>query len=256
VAASPFGVYGMSQYLPSTAGGSTMYIESAPTSFDGYSTSTNSYTALAGPSAAFYYYNSTAYSGGFLWSFTSGDLIQYNIATNAWTTTKTGLTTSSTAQTAADDSGNIWGYQSEGTLQEYNTSTGVVTTHILTTALAGGDEPRIVWDSCAGLLYLADYDSTPFYSYNPSTGVQTTLASLPGGNTIQDGVCSDHSGHVFAVTNTPLMYQYTISTGTWTAMPSGGLTGNSNSACGVGSDGYLYATDPESSTSMYRIKLQ
>jgi hypothetical protein len=41
--------------------------------------------------------------------------------------------------------------------------------------------------------------------------------------------------------------------GEWKPLPSGGPTGNSESYCAVGADGYLYAGD---SGSMYRIQLQ
>jgi hypothetical protein len=62
-------------------------------------------------------------------------------------------------------------------------------------------------------------------------------------------------GHLFTVTNTNTVYQYTIATGTWTAMPTGGPTGANNSYCGVGADGFLYVADPNESNSIYRIQL-
>jgi hypothetical protein len=138
---------------------------------------------------------------------------------------------------------------------EYNTSTNAVTYHSLSTTLSGG-EPRISFDSCTQLLFVTQYESTQFYSYNPTTGVQTQLASLPNGLAIQDGFCGDRSGHLFTVTVSAQAYQYTIATNTWTAMPTGGPIGEYNSACGVGADGYLYMTDPDESSSMYRIQLQ
>jgi hypothetical protein len=172
---------------------------------------------------------------------------------NTWTTPATGVATAGSAQTAVDDSGNLWGYSTNSALIEYNIAAGTSTIHALTTTIPG--EPRIAWDSCSALFYVGTYSQTPFYSFNAATGVQTTLTSLPAGLTLQDGFCGDRSGHIFAVTNSSLMYQYTISTGAWAALPSGGVVGSNNSACGVGANGFLYVTDPSESTAMYRIQL-
>jgi len=119
----------------------------------------------------------------------------------------------------------------------------------------GGFEPRIAYDSCSGLLYLADYSTTPFYSYDPVSGTQTTLSSMPGSYTeFMDGFCGDRSGHIYAMSNSSTVYQYDITSATWSALPSGPTSG-SNSACGVGADGYLYMTDPGAGSAMWRIQL-
>jgi hypothetical protein len=253
VAADPFSDgMGMSGYLPAGAT-ATMY----PLYFsemDQYSSATNTYTALAAPPVEFSDWPSAAYISGSLWVATGGDIIGYDIATNTWTTAATGLTIATLSQTTNDDSGNLWTFSSESTLLEYDTLTSTSSSHALKTALTYV-EGRIVYDSCSDLLYITSYNQTAFYSYSPSTGVQTTLAGLPGGLYFQDGFCGDRSGHIFAVIDGSPMYQYTIATNTWVAMPSGGVVGNAESACGVGSDGYLYATDPGESTTMYRIKL-
>jgi hypothetical protein len=244
---------GMADYIP-VGGGATTYLLRA-TTLDSYSSVTNAYTTLAPSPVSMPSYGSLAWYASALWVYASGDLLKYTISGGAWTVATTGLTTSSLGQTAADDAGNIWGFQSEGVLLQYNIASTTVTTHALQAALPGF-EPRIVWDSCAGLFYLADYANTPFYSYNPTTGAQTTLSGLPGSIAFQDGLCGDRSGHIFAVTNTATTYQYTIASGTWTPMPAGGVTGSSNSACSVGADGFLYVTDPARSATMYRIQLQ
>lgn len=254
VANNPFnGGMGFSGYLPQGTP-ATLYLGD-DSNFDSYSSSGNSYTTLTSAPTSFQSYGSIAYFGGSLWSMTNGMVIQYNLTTNTWTTPATGLTTAGSAQTTVDDQGNLWTWQNESNLLEYNIATGTTTTHPVTAGL-GSSEPRIVYDSCSGLFYLAAYDTVGFYSYNPSTGTVTTLSSLPGGLTIQDGFCGDRSGHIFAVTDGSNMYQYTISTGTWTEFPVGGLIGSDSSACGVGSDGYLYASDPAASSTVYRIQLK
>jgi hypothetical protein len=252
VAINPLGPsMGMTGYLPS--GGSASAYLQLGTSLVQYTTSTNTYTTLAPSPVAFQgYANTTWYNGG-IWTITSGSVIGYSILNNTWTTPATGVATASEAQTAVDDSGNLWGYSTNNALIEYNIAAGTSSIHALTTTIPG--EPRIAWDSCSALFYAGTYSQAPFYSFNPATGVQTTLASIPGGLSLQDGFCGDRSGHIFAVTNSSLMYQYTISTGAWAALPTGGVVGASNSACGVGADGFLYATDPEASTAMYRIQL-
>ena len=98
-----------------------------------------------------------------------GTRVQYDISTNTWTTLTTGLTTGNDIQTTSDDVGNLWSYSAEGTLLQYNVAAGTTTYHTLTTALTGF-EPRITYDSCTGLLYLADYTALPFYSYDPVSG--------------------------------------------------------------------------------------
>ena len=253
--ATPPTTYGLSGYLP--AGGATTIYVGDSTALDDYLTASNSYTAIATPPVGFPSYWSAAWFGNALWGITSGDVIRYDIPTNTWTTPTSGLTTKSNNQTTNDDAGNLWSYQSEAVLLEYNIALGTTTTHTLTTALTGS-EPRIVYDSCSGLLYLTDYYTLPLYSYNPGTGTQTTLSSLPVSNYFMDGFCDDRSGHIYAVTDVSggPMYQYTIATSTWVAMPSGGPSGGYNSSCGIGADGYLYATDPGvSSGALFRIQL-
>jgi hypothetical protein len=255
--ANPFSTtMGMAGYLPS-GGTATMYLNDG-TSFDEYDTSSNTYSALAAPPVAFPSYGSTAFANAAIWSIATGDVISFDLASSTWTTAATGLTVEQDSQTTSDDAGNLWSYSTAGELLAYNIAAGTTTTYTLTTPLTNSfdyDEPRIVFDSCSGLLYLTDYSSTPLYSYDPASGTQTTLSSLPLANDFQDGFCGDRSGHLFAVTDTDLMYQYTIATDTWVAMPTGGPTGDENSACGVGADGFLYATDPAEGSTMYRIQL-
>lgn len=255
VANNPLGTgVGFSGYLPQGAP-ATLYLGHSNT-LDSFTSSGSggSYTTLSPPPTNFQSYGSIAYFGGSLWAMTSGQVIQYNLTTNIWTTPGTGLVTKNDAQTTVDDKGNLWTWQDASNLLEYNIASGTTTTHPLF-ASHGSSEPRIVYDSCSGLLYLADYESAGFYSYNPSTGTLTTLSSLPGSLPFQDGFCADRSGHIFAATDGSSMYQYTISTGAWVELPAGGLIGNSNSTCGIGSDGYLYASDPDISSTVYRIQL-
>lgn len=251
VADNPFGTgMGFSGYLPQGAP-ATLYLGDG-NAFD--SLTGGSYITLAPPPTSFQSYGSMAYSDGFLWAITSGNVIQYDPISNTWATPATGLVIKSQAQTTVDDEGNLWTWENASTLIKYNIASGTTTTYPLFTSI-GGSEPRIAYDSCSGLLFLADYSSPGFYSYDPSTDTLTTLSSMPGSVDFQDGFCSDRSGHVFAVVNGDSMYQYTISTGQWDQLPAGGVIGNSNSSCGIGSDGYLYASDPETSATVYRIKL-
>jgi hypothetical protein len=231
----------------------TMYLSDGA-SFDSYVLASNTYPTLASAPIGFQGYGSGAWVANAVWSITSAAVIRYDISTNSWTTPISGLTTTYSIQTTNDDAGNIWSYASPSMLIAYNIVTGAASYQSLTTGVSG-IEPRISYDSCTGLLYLSDYATTEFYSYDPASGTEVTLPSLPGGLQFQDGFCGDHSGHIFAVTISAQMYQYTISTGTWAAMPTGGPVGEYNSACGVGSDGYLYASDPASSSAMYRIQL-
>jgi hypothetical protein len=266
-AVNPFGTQmGISNYVPATST-VTLFLN-YDADLDSYSTTTNAYTALTAATVAMPPYGSTAWYADALWSFTSGDLISYDIMAGTWSTVKTGLTVSQDTQTTNDDSGNLWsfapgvtsgGSTSLGQLIEYSVATGASSTITLPTPLVTSyAEPRIAFDSCTGLLYLTNYDSVSLYSFDPKTSAEVALPALPSSLTFEDGFCGDRSGHLFAVTNSPstTAYQYTIATGTWEAMPTGGVIGSSNSACGVGADGFLYATDPAEGTTMYRIQLE
>ncbi len=246
---------GFSGYLPQGLA-ATFYLGRGA-SFDSFTTngSGGTYTPLASPPTSFESYGSMAYFGGSIWTITSGHVIKYDITTNTWTTPATGLVSADSAQTTIDDMGNLWSWQDESHLLKYNIASGTTAIHDVHAPI-GSDEPRIVYDSCSGLLFLASYDTLGFYSYDPVTGTVTTLPSLPGSVLFQDGFCSDRSGHIFAVNNDTNMFQYTISTGVWTELPAGGLIGASNSSCGIGSDGYLYASDPDRTATVFRIKLE
>jgi hypothetical protein len=226
------------------------------TSLDKFTTASGSYTSLTSAPTAFQNYGSVAWLNDALWAITGGTtgssvVIRYDIPTNTWTTPLTGLTTPYASQTTHDDSGNLWGYQSLSVIQAYSVASSILTTYTLPTPLADS-EPRIAFDSCSGLLYVTAYSDTNMYSYNPSTGVQTLLAAVPAVD-YEDGFCADRSGHLFVIANGTTSYQYNISTNTWTAMPSTGPDGSYNTACGVGADGYLYATEPTGP--IYRIQL-
>jgi hypothetical protein len=257
VAANPFS-YGMGMvgYLPAGGGATTYLLNEATAVMDAYTASTNTYSPLAGLVSA--YYRGPAWSNGALWAADSGNLYKYTFANNTWTMAASGVLTANNAQTAADDSSNIWGYRTDGTLLEYSIGTGTVTTHTLPAALQNFADPRLTWDSCSGLLYLTNPTATAMYSYNPNTGVTTTLSGLP--TAFGPGFCGDRSGHIFAFASTSSnlwkgVWQYTVTTATWALTPSG-PTDSASSACGVGADGFLYATDPNVSSAMYRIKLQ
>ena len=160
---------GFSQYLPQGAP-VTLFLGNGDT-FNSFidSGSGGSYTSLSSPPTNFQSYGSMAYFGGFLWAITSGNVIQYNPMTNTWATPATGLVTASDAQTTVDDNGNLWSWQDGSNLLEYNIASGTTTIHPVLASI-GSNEPRIVYDSCSRLFFLADYSSSGFYSYDPTPG--------------------------------------------------------------------------------------
>jgi hypothetical protein len=258
VAANPFGV-GMflSEYLPpGPATGPTFYAFNSNTmNADSFNAATNVYTTLPAPFVSLAGYSSFAWYNNSLWSMDADNLVEYDIASASWSLPSSALAGTGETETTVDNAGNLWGFQSETVLNQYNVGTGVLTAFTLPTGLAGSGEPRIVYDGCSELLYVADFLSTAFYSYDPATNTQTVLSSPPSSNLIQDGFCSDRSGHIFLIDNGTTPFQYDIATDTWVALPAGPLGAN-NSACGVGADGNLYATDPNVSTMMYQIPIQ
>jgi hypothetical protein len=245
----------MSDILPSNAPAS-LYLFSGNnvTTGDTFINSSDSYFSLTASPIGFSAFASAAWYSSSLWVMQGSDVLQYDVGTATWSNPYTSLTSFPEAQTAVDSAGNLWGYETAGALNAYNIASGENVVHPLSTALPG-DEPRIVYDACADLLYLSDYTATPFYSYDPVKGTQTTLSGLPSAQAFQDGFCGDGSGHIFAFVDATTMYQYTIATDTWVAMPTGPV-GADNSACGVGADGNLYASEPGSGATMYQIPIK
>jgi Domain of unknown function (DUF4369) len=261
VEVDPFGTgLFMTDYLPPgmSSDPSFYMFQGNTTSSSSFNGSSDAYTSLAPAPVNFLSYQNAVWYQDAVFTMQGANLLRYDISLGTWTIpfgtlTFTGLTST---ETAVDNVGNLWGFQSESILNEYNIAAGTVTPVTLPTPLSGGaQEPRIVYDGCSGLLYLNDFLTTAFYSYDPATNTQTMLSPLPSSNVFQDGFCSDRSGHIFEIDNGANPYQYNVATDTWVALPAG-PTGNNNSACGVGADGNLYATDPNVSTMMYQIPIQ
>jgi hypothetical protein len=260
VAVNPFadGMF-MSEYLPpGPATGPSLYVfDSNTMSADSFNAATNVYTALSSPFTSFAGYSSFAWYNNSLWSMQGANVVEYEISSATWLLPSSALAAADT-ETTVDNAGNLWGFQSESVLGGYNVASGVLTPFTLPTPMAGDMEPRVVYDGCSELLYLTDFlaTATAFYSYDPATNTQTMLSPLPSSNLFQDGFCSDRSGHIFVIDNGATPFQYTIATDTWIALPAGPV-GDNNSACGVGADGNLYATDPNvSGMMMYQIPIE
>jgi hypothetical protein len=255
----PFGMF-MTDYLPPSKAASFYAFEGTSTASDAFTASTNTYTPLPTAPVTFSDYSTMTWYANSLWSLQGSDVVQYDLAVGTWYVPYGSLSTAQYSQTTVDNVGNLWSYSGtdSGSLESYNVASASYSTVVLPTPVTttGTLEGRIAYDGCSELLYLATYGSTGFFSYDPvATTEDTSLSPLPSSNEFQDGFCSDRSGHIFAFVNGSNMYQYTIATDTWIAMPTGPI-GNSNSACAVGADGNLYATDPEESSTMYVIQIQ
>jgi hypothetical protein len=253
---------GIGDYLP--AGGTTLFYITSSTLFDDFTGSR--YKVLASPPVPMETSATLTWFGGALWSYTEGTIISYDLTSNTWTTDPLGggadAGYSRGGQTTNDNVGNIWAFFDTSTLLEYNIGTASTTFHTLSTSVYSFDAALLAYDGCSSLLYLTSQYSSTFHSYDPTTGTEATLTSLPDFQEFESGFCSDRSGHIFAVTNSfeeggerTRVFQYTITTDTWQELPgSGGPDTTDSPACGVGSDGYLYVAGAYA-PSVYRILL-
>jgi hypothetical protein len=192
-------------------------------------------------------YQGFAWVGGNLFMAQGNSVYVYNIAGNSWTTPVTTLTYShSESESTADDSGYIYSLSGSQQLLKFNTSNNTPE-YIATPVDLGTDEPRAAWDSATQRVYLANYDDTPFYAFNPADNSFTSLAPFPDSAGMSDAFCSDRHGHIFTANSdyqtTKDVWVYTAATNTWMKITPLPFAHGSSAACTVSADGWLYFGD-------------
>jgi hypothetical protein len=242
------------------AGESTIYTTDSG-NLDVYSITGNSFGSLTSAPISTDSYAGFAWYGNYLYTFTSYTLMAYSISGDSWSYVYNDSLpySTSSSQATADDDGFVYAYSQDGNyeLMQYDTIGDTLTTYAGPTDI-GSDEPRAAWDSLSGRLYLADYDHTPFYAFNPVNGTFTSLAPFPGASGgFSDAFCSDRNGHIYttgsACTVDKEMWKYTAATDTWSALPSLPFAHGCDASCTV-AGGYLYFGDGNN-YNFARIKL-
>lgn len=207
-----------------------------------YDPASDAWTALADAPLDTRCWPGTAWMGDNLYTIKGGGVYSYSISGGVWTTNvASGLQDTWDGQSTGDDSGFVYAMTNDGTgtILQYDTATGAVNTFAGPTDVTS--EPRAAWDSLTQRVYLGDYHTGPFYSFNPATGVVTSLAPSPEPG---DAFCSDRRGHVFHTglncSGSRAMWVYTAATDTWSRLPDLPFDTGCDAACTVSSDGWLY----------------
>ncbi|MGA3281416.1 MAG: hypothetical protein ABSD50_10590 [Smithella sp.] len=256
------GYCSFSDFTPS--GQSVLYAGSGVGSFNQYEFPTGAnaqgvLSSLTSP-ASIQDYIGFAWSGSYLYFAMGSTVYKYNISGDSWTTPVTGLTYShGSAETTADDSGYIYSTSGSNYLLKYNTADDSFTYY----GTPGGlthEEPRAAWDPSTSRVYLADYEHTPFYAFNPADNSFTALTAFPDSYGMSDAFCSDRHGHIYTAnadssSTATDVWVYTEATDSWSQFsPSLPFSHGDSAACSISDDGYLYFTNG-STNQFARIKI-
>ena len=177
-----------------------------------------------------------------LYLIRGGAVLRYTIATNTWTTLRSGVASTDYSMTVYDGT-SLWAMTTDRRLVRYVIATDTLT--YVTVTIAGSSyEPRLVWDPVAAQLYIAPtYSAGELIAYNPATGVFTSLPSHPRGH-MNDIFCGDRSGHIYAAgaSSGTEMWQYDIATRVWARITDFPGDHGNNGACTVSDSGFLWVT--------------
>jgi outer membrane protein assembly factor BamB len=244
---------GFSDLTPPDGG---MFFAIQGTALWSYSLASNVWTELTGPGANVGGWSGPAWLGDSLYLLNDTQVFVYSIPTNTWSVPLTGIPDSGEDSNVHDNSGNVYTFAANGDILEYSTTGNAVISLPLARLFPELNEPRMVYDSCSGLLYVVPrFDGKGLDSVNPYTLAVIPLTPIPDAQ-INDIFCSDNAGHLYAggAANGTQFWQYTIATNAWQQIAAPPFSVGNNGACTVGSDDNLYFT-PGDNLSMARIDL-
>ncbi len=235
--------YGLPDFAP--AGATALYAPSS-SSMEEYSIADDGWSVVADSLDLPGDYAYPAWFGANLYFIAGGYLYTYSIADMTSSSELIdGMPLAYDSQATADDAGNVYAMAEDGSIIQYNPATAAL--HVFTGPpdLPSGYEPRLAWDSKTAKVYLADYESTPFYSLDPADGTLVALPSFPNTNGVNDGFCSDRHGRIYTSDdsgNAGMVMMFDTAAGTWSMLPTMPSDIGSSGACTVSGDGYLYFT--------------
>lgn len=189
-------------------------------------------------------------------------LFRYDIAGEMWTTELDATLEHvlSDAAVAHDDAGHLYAWASDQYLVTIDTTNDYAVTYTVGPDDLTTTEPRAAWDADSARLFLADYEGTALYAYNPADGMFTARAEFPGLDGFGDAFCSDRHGHIYAGTseesyNLGDVWEYTIATDTWRQLTLWlPFSQSYSTSCSVSADGYLYWSNGDEDL-LARLKL-
>jgi len=214
-------------------------------------------SSLATPTS-FQDYIGFAWSGSYLYFAQNNSVYKYDISGNSWSVVASLTYNHSYSETTADDSGYIYSTAQSNYLLKYNTADDTYE-YITTPGELSHEEPRAAWDPSTSRVYLADYDNTPFYAFNPADNSFTALTAFPDSG-MSDAFCSDRRGHIYTSNSDSSdtatdVWVYTEATDSWSQFsPSLPFAHGDSAACTISDDGYLYFTNG-STNQFARIKI-
>jgi sugar lactone lactonase YvrE len=211
------------------------------------------FTTLNNPIDIIGDYVGFAWVGDNLYMVQGKSIYAYSITGNSWTKPVNGTLNYNyvNSQSTADDSGFVYSLSNSGTHQllKYDTINNTVVYYLAPDdiVITFGNEPRVAWDSKTQRVYLADYENSIFYAFNPADGTFTALAPLPNSSGMSDAFCSDRRGHIFTGNgngSSRELLMYTAETNTWTSFPKDiPFNQGGSNACSIAADGWLYFGD-------------
>jgi len=237
------------------AGNGSFYQYDFPTA----SNSEGSLSTLNSPPVSMQDYIGFAWSGGYLYFAEGNSMFKYDISGNSWNTSASLIFTHASSETTADDNGHVYSVAEDSSLLKYYTSDDTFANIVVPDDLTH-NEPRLAWDPSTGRVYLADYEHTTMYAYNPTDDQFTSLKAFPDSHGVSDAFCSDRQGHIYTTTaaNTSTsteVWVYTESSDSWSQFsPSLPFAHGDSAACTISADGYLYFTNGETGQ-FARIKI-
>jgi hypothetical protein len=218
-----------------------------------YDPSSNTWASVASSTPCTGTWNSMAPYDGNLWMIRCNKVYKYDVSADSWSTMGTYVGSDDANQTVATCDGKIYGHTGSGTIVEYDVDTATVTQYV--TGKGGQYETRMAYDPTEDAVYFGRFSAGNWYKFDVTTHTVSTMTSHPE-RYLNDIVCGDWSGHIYAAggSSGTSLYQYTTATDTWAAITPFPIDHGNNGSCTVGTDGYLYMADYVK-TSFYRLAL-
>jgi hypothetical protein len=218
-----------------------------------YSTAADSWTMLGTAIAFSSSWANFAPYDGYLWGIRAGNVWRFDPSNNSLVAVAAVNQVEDLSATETDEDGYVYGYSGNGNIIIYDTLTG--TTRYVGTGLGSQFETRLAYDPDTRNLYLGGFAQANLWAYNLDTGTVTLATTHPEGM-LNDVVCSDRSGHIYAVggSSGTTVYQYSTVSNTWAQIPAFPVDHGINGSCTVTWDGWLYASSG-SPANLYRIAL-
>lgn len=191
-------------------------------------------------------WNSMAPYDGDLWMIRCGNVYQYDVSADSWTTHATYAGGDDYNQTVADCDGNIYGHSNNGSIVEYNVSAGTVTQY--SDGHGSLSETRLVYDPTEEAVYFGAFSAGNLYRFDTTAKTFSTMTSHPE-SFLNDIVCGDWSGHLYAAggSSGTSIYQYDMAADSWATITAFPVDHGNNGSCTVGTEGTLYMADYDTS---------